>query len=650
MGAPASYNILRAEGDEFVRVLQRAVRLAGAYADDDERRKNHCDQAWSALKHLLETTGTLSLGFVGTEVILNSVALNAVRLEWLASQFAARGISHVTLREGIDAGELSAIVELLATDPEQVQEKGGASAWLSGRPVQHATIFAVEGGSPVAPAAAQQDAGKELAGASGELLQSVVLKNLRDAAASGQLEQAERMLRRAAGPKPNRKTLGKMLPREAASPETLQALDDYIEWLCRPLPERLAELQSEQPGRQFRWFVLQLEHEVGKENLQRATELVLALLRAPWPQALPEREQSISRILALLQECCGADLPSNASAIAEALIARLREEDATSVVALLLESLALLTQLAADKGELPLALSGADFILQMVGESSHRAPLAREIQSRLLLPSTMNALLFGYLDRRDDPRVQRQTLPLLQRLGDQAARALIALLEEEPVATRRLQMLQLLKSLGPAAKPALLEKVTHPKWYLVRNVVLALGELADAEVLDHLAPALAHADERVQKAAVAATLRGPSSVRGVTLANALPALTPSLLDTVLDDLMVLKEPKAVPYLEQLIRQPRTDVPLLLTEKVLFALGAVENNEAVHCLADCASETSLSLPHRRAALLALSRVNLPSARHALKYFAHSEPDPQLAEEARQLIASLEGAESAPSSDS
>ena len=40
------------------------------------------------------------------------------------------------------------------------------------------------------------------------------------------------------------------------------------------------------------------------------------------------------------------------------------------------------------------------------------------------------------------------------------------------------------------------------RWYVVRNSCLLLGEMRDPDLIAHLAPALRHSDERVQRAAL----------------------------------------------------------------------------------------------------------------------------------------------------
>ena len=195
-------------------------------------------------------------------------------------------------------------------------------------------------------------------------------------------------------------------------------------------------------------------------------------------------------------------------------------------------------------------------------------------------------------------------------------------------------LLQML--LGKSAAEALSEKISGPQWYVVRNAVTAMAELADPALLDRLEPALSHSDERVQQAAVTAVLKTRSPARGLSLARALPALKPAVLETVLDDLLVLKEPQVVPHLEQFLRQRGDDRRAHLLQKAVAALWSIGTEDAARALLNCANEATLERPLRVAALRALARLELPFAQQALQEFVSDTSEAMLAEEARKLL--------------
>ncbi len=476
----------------------------------------------------------------------------------------------------------------------------------------------------------------EIGAAAEELLQSVLLQGLSSTAEAGDLPQAERILRTIPELHVEPESMLQMVAQDKVSPEVRQGLLEYATWLRRPTEDRLAELSATATAREFRWLLLEIEHTHQQGKAQEAADLLLALFSASGPTQEAERAEALTRGRHALAEICSGGLPPNAQMLLNVIATRLREETSALTSTPLVESVVVLTQTAAERHEYGLAAAGASVIAEIGEEFSPRGRAARQAQARLLKPSTLSQLVKTCVSRKDDPTVSRSILPLLKRVGDQAARELLVLLEKEPVAARRLRILQVVKLLGRPAADALSEKISDPQWYVVRNAVLALAELADPALLDRLEPALSHPDERVQQAAVSAALKTQSPLRGLPLARALPHLKPAVLEAVLDDLLVLKEPQAVPYLERLLRQSGTDTRPHLLQKAVAALWAIGTEDAAYSLAHCANEPALGLPLRQAALRALARLELPAARQALEDFVRTSTDAALVEEARKLL--------------
>lgn len=140
--------------------------------------------------------------------------------------------------------------------------------------------------------------------------------------------------------------------------------------------------------------------------------------------------------------------------------------------------------------------------------------------------------------------------------------------------------------------------------YVVRNAVVALADLADPELLEHIEPALSHAEPRVQQAAVAAMLKTQSRLRAVPLARALHALKPAMLEVVLDDLIVLKDAETVPYLEAFIRMPRPDTKPQVLQRAVAAVWSTGAEEAAAALSRVAEDANVAASVRDTALRAL----------------------------------------------
>ena len=367
---------------------------------------------------------------------------------------------------------------------------------------------------------------------------------------------------------------------------------------------------------------------------EEAAAMALFEDRAPLSEAA--RAEVFTRGRHLLAQLCSDGLPSNAEKFLETISNRLREESSVVVATPLVESLVVLTRTAAQREEYLLAINGAGVVTEIAEEFSRRGHVARQAASRLLKPTTLQELVRSCATRKDDPTVSRYVLPLLKRVGDPAARELLVFLEKEQVATRRLRILQVVKLLGRSAVAALSERLSAPQWYVVRNAVVALAELADPALLDRLEPALSHPEERVQQAAVTAVLRTQSPARALPLARALPAMKPAVLEAVLDDLLVLKEPQTVPHLEKFLLHPGDDQRPPLLQKAVAVLWSIGTEEAARALLNCANAATLQRSLRVAALRALSRLELPFARQALEEFVHNSSEAALTEEVRKLL--------------
>jgi HEAT repeat protein len=467
-----------------------------------------------------------------------------------------------------------------------------------------------------------------------EVLRGIMLQALTAALAGADLPQAERTLRSAMNLEKQPEKLMQAVPAECKE-EVRQGLKGYVAWLSQPMGDRLAALSSAPAARHFRWLLAEIEHSCGEGQAQEAAGLLAGLIAVEGPADEAARADVFTQCHQLLPRLCGAGLPPNAPQLVEALAGRLRREQAPAAAAALAESLGILAQQAAEREDFALATAAAAAVAEAAREASPRAEAVHQVWRRLLKPQTLSQLVSAWVTKGNDPKT-RQIVPLLKRTGDQAARELLELMEKEPQATRRLRLLQLVKLLGRGAVQPLVEKLAHPLWYVVRNAVIALGELGEPELADHLAPALSHPEERLQKAALAAIQKSRSPNCGLILARALSALKPALLEIVLDELLLLKEPAAVPYLERLIRQPQPGVQQRLLEKATAVLAAIETLEAIECLLACADETSLDMPLRQAAVRGLARINTPAGERALAYFAKTSADPALAEEAQKLM--------------
>ena len=86
--------------------------------------------------------------------------------------------------------------------------------------------------------------------------------------------------------------------------------------------------------------------------------------------------------------------------------------------------------------------------------------------------------------------------PLLDRLA-----------EEESMSLRRFMMDRVL-AFGEAARPALLERLSDSRWYVLRNIIVMLRTLAPGQEIDRLRPLLRHSNAKVRQEALKSLLLG----------------------------------------------------------------------------------------------------------------------------------------------
>lgn len=122
-----------------------------------------------------------------------------------------------------------------------------------------------------------------------------------------------------------------------------------------------------------------------------------------------------------------------------------------------------------------------------------------------------------------DPGTAESLRSILGRFGETAAQSYLDRPLNEPEAAKRRALLKLATTLGPVAVPAILERMTHPKWYFVRNLCIILGEISDRRAVSALIRAASHPEQRVRREAILA-------IGKLGASEAVPALGKILLE------------------------------------------------------------------------------------------------------------------------
>jgi len=170
------------------------------------------------------------------------------------------------------------------------------------------------------------------------------------------------------------------------------------------------------------------------------------------------------------------------------------------------------------------------------------------------------------------------------------------------------------------------------RWYVVRNMCGVLAELSDPHLVEHIAPALRHSDARVQQAALKAMMKARGARTAGALAEALPSLSPQVLDEALAELTYTKSPHTIAALEAFVASGGSN--LVRANKAIQALGAIADVSALYALGRLFRIEELDSKIRRAALAAIAHHRSAIATRLLEELSTSWGP--LAEEVRKEL--------------
>jgi hypothetical protein len=157
-----------------------------------------------------------------------------------------------------------------------------------------------------------------------------------------------------------------------------------------------------------------------------------------------------------------------------------------------------------------------------------RQPRLAEFLERLGDAEILAALVAASRQPGGPPFVQVQTLVLA--LGASAARGLLEALAAEPDRARRLRLIELAASLGPAIVPETRRLLADPRWYVVRNMVLLLRRVQDRSAMSEILRYADHSDLRVRLEAIRALFAFDSKVPRDLLARTIHHPDPRLAE------------------------------------------------------------------------------------------------------------------------
>ena len=219
----------------------------------------------------------------------------------------------------------------------------------------------------------------------------------------------------------------------------------------------------------------------------------------------------------------------------------------------------------------------------------------------------------------DDPALAAEATEILARFGQDGVDATVDQYFNATSREQRATYLDAVRTL-PDSREALLKMLADPRWYVVRQAAILLGELQAADVERPLAELLGHADDRVRRGAVRALNRFDTPFVLDALARALGDAASGVRMAAITAIASRKNARTSALLSKAIDdETETEVQFAL----LAALGRMASPDAVQKLtraAEAASgffKTKKNAALRVGAVYALAEARTPGAMAALQ---------------------------------
>jgi len=153
------------------------------------------------------------------------------------------------------------------------------------------------------------------------------------------------------------------------------------------------------------------------------------------------------------------------------------------------------------KNRIPLLLT----ILRRLEAIGRDAPAFRREAIREVIQATDFGQITDLALSGDSSGEASECIPeLVSEFAEQARHQILERLLTEPEAGKRKVLLRLATRLGSPAVPEILRRLSHPKWFYVRNLCLLLGDIGDHRAVPGLLSTLSHPDSRVKREALQA--------------------------------------------------------------------------------------------------------------------------------------------------
>jgi hypothetical protein len=381
------------------------------------------------------------------------------------------------------------------------------------------------------------------------------------------------------------------------------------------LEQRLALLRELLDLRRFHEFL-------------RIQEVLLETLRSPHSDLRLKAIQTVSG-MARWAEQPGLP-PGSEGAMAESLRAHFAWEPEPPIHQWATEAVESLLVALVHRGELRVIVSEIQELDGLCAflEERHawRYVALAKLRAAIQRPELLDlAIAWAFTLERD--QMLREVQPYLEFTGEPMARQLVVRLGSESDRTRRGRLVEALRSLGPAAVPALLDALGAPAWFLVRNALTLLSDLGDAGCVPAVLPLLRHPEPRVRRTAVRALWKlGGPAVEPHLVARMKDA-DGETMQEILFALGQLRAESGLAPVADLAKDKRVHPKLRI--QALDTLGQIGSPQSQPVLVECMRRKGFfgggeAPAIRMAAAKALMALGTPDARAIVQKVAESEP--------------------------
>jgi HEAT repeat protein len=181
---------------------------------------------------------------------------------------------------------------------------------------------------------------------------------------------------------------------------------------------------------------------------------------------------------------------------------------------------------------------------------------------------------------------QKEAARNLGRLGAAPVERLLNILRNSENSDERVRILQTISEIGAPSVPAITTRLSPDEpWFVLRNLVYALGRVGSEAHAALLAPLLLHENQKVQQESLKSLQRIGGKNRADILLFALPKANDQFKISIVEALGTIKAPEAVPVLVEMLRS-KTAVSSLkpdMDEKICTALGSIGAEDSLPAL-------------------------------------------------------------------